>query len=254
MKKILMGAAVTLFSVSTAFAQDYQVELGAAYLNGDVNGVDFDGIGLNAEVHFDKVNTRKGPLNEAAFLDKSSFANLTWITLDPDTAGADSADTTTIQGRFVLEKQLILEAGYTDLEDDDAIRLGLGMYLNDTLDAVVNYEAYDDADASSLGVDFHGVNKLNGNASVAFDFGFALLDVNDDTGYGFSAGADYYIDRNFSFGGSLSLESVDDADLSTFQVGVNYFVTPVVRVGADFITLGQDGDGDTLAINANVRF
>jgi hypothetical protein len=50
------------------------------------------------------------------------------------------------------------------------------------------------------------------------------------------------------------LASVDDVDVSTFELGVNYFVTPVVSVGADFITLGQDGDGDSIALNANMRF
>ena len=106
MKKLMIGTALTLYAFSTAYAQDYQVELGAAYLNGEINGVDYDGFGLNAEFHFEKVDTSKGPLNEAAFLDKSSFASLTWVTLDPDAPGADSEDTIDLEGRFILQNKL----------------------------------------------------------------------------------------------------------------------------------------------------
>lgn len=253
MNKILLGSAVALLAASTAYAQDYQAELGAAYLNGDVNGMDFDGVGLHAEVHLEKVDTGKGPLNEASFLDKSSFAELTWITLDPDAANASSEDTISFDGRFVTQSNFIVEAGFTDLEDDEAFSVGLGMYINDTLDGVLRYQTFDEADASSLSAALHSVNKLQGDSALAYDFGLAWLDENNDNGYQISAGADYYLDRKLSIGASLALASVDDVDVSTVQFGVNYFVTPVVRIGADYISLGQDGDGDTLALNANLR-
>lgn len=257
MKKIILGTAVALLAASSAYAQDYQAELGTAYHNGDSFGNDFDGFALNAEVHLDKVNTGKGPLNEAAFLDKSSFVGLSWLTEDFDKGGSN--DTVSLDGRFVTQDNVIIEAGFTDFENGEDFSLGLGMYLNETQDVVLTYQTFEhdhnkNEDKSSLGVDLHGVNPLNNTAALAYDFGLSVLDWDGDTGYEVSAGAEYYLDRMLSFSASLAFLDVDNYDESTFQVGVNYFVTPVVRIGADFITVGQDGDGDTLALNANIRF
>ncbi len=261
MKKILLGTVVSFLAATPTLAQDYQVELGAVYLDGDSSGVDFDGYGLNAEFHLDKVVTTKGPLNEAAFLDKSSFGSLTWVTAEFDLANSMSADSDIIglSGRFVTQSNLIIEASYLDIDtdfvgDDTAISLGVGTYINENMDLVVTYEDLDEADQSSLSVDVHGVNKLNGEASLAFDLGIAYLDENNDSGYGVSAGADYYLNKSLSFGAGLSLTSVDSEDVSSLGLRVAYFVTPVVGFGVSYETLGQDGDGDTIALSAAVRF
>ena len=111
MKKLLLGTAIAALAVSpVAFAQDYQFEVGAGYVNGDNGFVDYDGFGLNVRAHLDIVDTSKGPLNEAAFLDKSSFADLTWATAEADVSGAESVDTIGLSGRFVTQGNVIIEA------------------------------------------------------------------------------------------------------------------------------------------------
>ena len=254
MKKTLLGAAIALLSSSAVYAQDYQFEVGAVYMTGDTFGVDYDGFGLNAELHLDTVDTTKGPLNEAAFLDKSSYANLSWATAELDVPGAESADTVAISGRFVTQANLIVEANYIDTDADSAMGLGIGTYINETMDVVVSYQTADKADSSTLSVDLHGVNALEGETAVAFDLGLAYLDVGPETGHGITAGADYYFNKAFSVGAGLTLQSAGDADISTIDIRADYFVTPVARIGFGVTTLGQDGDGQTVQLNAAMRF
>lgn len=257
MKKLMLGTAVAVLASSVATAQDYQFEVGAKYITGELEGTDFDGYGLNARAHLDRVDTTKGPLNEAAFLDKSSFVTLAWETLDPDVSGANSFDELTISGRFVTEGNIIIEAGYQDedLSDDTNISVGVGTYLSDNMDVVVTYQTYDDADTNLLSANLHGINTLEGETSLAYDLGLGYIidDGADDSGYVISAGADYYLDKALSFGAGLELESAT-FDVSTIDVRANYFVTPVVRLGLSYMTLGQDADGDAIELNASMRF
>lgn len=258
MKKTLLGAAIAVLSSSVVYAQDYQFEVGGAYVNGDNGAVDYDGFGLNAQLHLDKVDTRKGPLNEAAFLDKSSFVDLTWTTSKVDVSGADSVDTVGFGGRFVTEKNIIIEAGYTDIEDDSAIKLGVGTYINNNMGVVASYQVYDaDLDAldqSTLAADLHGVHKLKGETSLAFDAGLAYIDNDGDSAYGISGGADYYLNNALSVGAGLALLTADDYDASTINIRADYFITPIARIGVGFESEGQDADGDAMNINGSIRF
>lgn len=254
MKKTLLGAAIALLSSSVVYAQDYQFEVGANYINGDLADVDYDGYGLNAQLHLDKVDTSKGPLNQAAFLDKSSFVNLAWATAKADVSGADSVDATAIGGRFVTGSNIIIEADYLDLEDDSAYGVGIGTYISETIDVVASYETFDKADESSFAVDLHGLNPLKGETAVAFDLGLAYIDFEDDSAYRFNAGADYYLNNALSIGAGAAFVSADDFDTSAVSVRADYFVTPIVRLGAAFTTLGQDADGQDIQLNAAVRF
>jgi opacity protein-like surface antigen len=258
MKKTLLGAAIAVLSSSVVYAQDYQFEVSGIYVNGDNGTNDYDGFGLNAKLHLDKVDTSKGPLNEAAFLDKSSFADLTWVTAKADVSGADSVDSINVGGRFVTEKNIIIEAEYTDVEDDSAIKVGVGTYLNNNMDVVASYESYDsDADGgdnSTFSADLHGLHKLKGETSLAFDAGLAYIDNDGESAYGISGGADYYLNNAFSIGAGVALVTADDYDASTIDIRADYFVTPIARVGVGFSSEGQDAEGDSMNINGSVRF
>lgn len=255
MKKILLGTAIAALATTGAYAEDYQFELGANYVTGENAGTDFDGFGVYGEVHLDTVDTSKGPLNEAAFLDKSSSVRLDWATKEDDVDGAEAADNVTLSGRFVTQGDWIIEASYLDVDGDDtAIALGVGVYLNDTMDLVVSYGTYDDADKSALAVDIHNVSSLGGDASLAYDVGVSYLDEYSETGYELRGGVDYYFNNAVSIGGSLKLNSINDVDTSTLAVGVDYFVAPAIRLSGEFYTLGQDGDGDGITLSGAVRF
>ena len=254
MKKILLGATIALLSSSVVYAQDYQFEIGAQYENGDNGDDDNDGYGLNAQLHLDVVDTSKGPLNEAAFLAKSSYVDLAWSTTKDDVSGADSEDTASIGGRFVTNSNIIIEADYTDEEDDSLYSIGAGTYISEKMEVVATYATYDKDDLSSFAVDLHGLNPLQGETAVAFDAGLAYIDFDGDSAYRFSAAADYYFNNALSIGAGAEYISADDFDTSEISVRADYFVTPIVRLGAAFTSFGEDDDGQNIQLNAAVRF
>lgn len=258
MKKILLGTAIALAASSAAFAQDYQFEVGLGYHDGDLEDADYDGYSLNAEFHLERVDTSKGPLNEAAFADKSSSVGVAWRTSEFDDTSIDR-DVVGIDGRFVTKDDLIIEAAYEDTDfdvvgEETTIKLGVGTYINDHMDVVVSYEDYDEADRFDLAVDSHGLNHLQGDTALAYDLGLSYVDEDDDSGYALRAGADYYFNKALSLGAGVELESVDDDDISIIDVRAKYFVTPVVALGLSYVTLGQDADGDELGLTAAMRF
>jgi hypothetical protein len=256
MKKTLLGAAIALLSSSVVYAQDYQFEIGAQYNTGDLSDLDYDGYGFNAQVHLDKVDTSKGPLNEAAFLDKSSFANLAWttVTVDVPFFGDQTADETSIGGRFVTGSNIIIEADYADMEDDSEYSIGAGTYISEMMDVVATYETADKAETSTFSVDLHGLSPLKGATAVAFDAGLSYIDNDGDSAYEFNAGADYYLNNALSIGADVAFLNADDYDSSALSIGADYFVTPIARLGVAFTTLGQDADGQNIQVNGAVRF
>lgn len=227
-------------------------------MTGDQSGIDVDGFGLSAQLHRNKVDTSKGPLNEAAFLDKSSFINASWVTVKADVSGSDSADLTSVGGRFVTDKNIIIEATYSDLEDDSSINIGVGTYISNNMDVVVSYESYDSdadgGDASTFAANLHGLHELKGETSLAFDAGLAFQDNDGESAYGINAGADYYLNNALSIGAGASFYTADNYDKSAIDIRANYFVTPIARIGVAYVSQGQDSDGDLMQINASIRF
>lgn len=263
MKKTLLATAIAVLSSSAAYAQDYQFEIGANYTTGDKSSVDYDGYGLNAKLHLDMVDTSKGPLKEAAFLDKSSYAELQWSTQKADSSGAEATETTVVGGRFVTSSNIIIEAKYSDLEDDSSIKVGAGTYINETMDVVASYTSFDaddnDDDYSIFSADLHGLNKLEGETAIAFDAGLAYTDYDGASAYTVSAGADYYLNNALSIGAGagftkIEVDDFDDQSTSTVNIHADYFVTPIARVGVMYTSLGEDDDGDSMQINLSLRF
>lgn len=255
MKKIVLASAIALAATGQAYA-DYQFEVGGVYTDGEISSVDYDGLGVAGEFHFDKVDTSKGPLAEASFLDKSSFVNFSFISIEPDVANADDVDTTNIGGRFVTANNIIIEADWATVDagndDDDTIRVGVGTYLNDNTDVVVSYSTDDDTDV--LDATFHGLNSLSQGASVGYDVTVAYIDTDDDSGYQIGVGGTYYFNNMFGLG--LNAEVLDVGDYSSDQIGVsaNFFPNEQVELFAMIFDDGGDADGNGLLIGGAVRF
>lgn len=266
MKKQLLSIAIA--AAVSGYANAYQFELGAAYGQGDLDfggfSTDFDLTGLYGELHFEKVDTSKGPLAEAAFLDKSSFVDFSYTSVSPD--DGDDTDTFGVGGRFVTGSNLIIEANYDSADDgdDDAdtFGVGIGTYLNDTTDVVVSYNTTDEdnADLDELAVNLHGVSPLAQGASIAYDLGAALIDADDEDGYGLTAGATYYFNNQFGVGVSVDMVDIDDYEEDTVTLDVTYFVAPNVQLAFSYFDSSADlpgggsADSDGFLIGVAGRF
>lgn len=264
MKKTLLASAIAILATSHAYA-DYQFELGAVYAQGEAGNTDYDGFGIGGEFHFDKVDTSKGPLAEASFLDKSSFVNFSFLSIEPDVKNADEIETTDIGGRFVTATNLIIEANWTTTDagnsDTDTIRVGVGTYLSDNTDVVVSYTTEDDnnADVDYLDVTFHGVNPLNQGASVAFDVSAGYIDTDTDSGYQISVGGTYYFNKMFGLGVSAGITDVGDTSSDTVSVDASFFPSEQFELSASIFDSSTefnntDIDSDGIMFGAAVRF
>ena len=264
MKKTLLASAIAIVATSHAFA-DYQFELGAVYTQGEFANTDYDGFGVGGQLHFDKVDTSKGPLAEASFLDKSSSVNFSFLSLDPDLPNADEVETTNVGGRFVTATNLIIEADWTTVDtgnsDADSIRVGVGTYLNDNTDVVVSYTTEDDnnADVDYLDVAFHGVNPLNQGASVAYDVAVGYIDTDNDSGYQIGVGGTYYFNTMFGLGLNASIVDVGDATSDTISVNASFFPSEQIELVASIFDTSTevnnvDIDSDGILFGAAVRF
>ncbi|GAA4097040.1 putative porin [Zhongshania borealis] len=264
MKRTLLASAIALIATGHAYA-DYQFELGAVYTQGETANTDYDGFGIGGEFHFDKVDTSKGPLAEASFLDKSSFVDFAFLSVEPDVAGADDVDTTNIGGRFVTATNLIIEANWSTVDtgnsDSDSIRVGVGTYLNDNTDVVVSYTSEDDnnADVDYLDVAFHGVNPLNQGTSVAYDVAVGYIDTDNDSGYQIAVGGTYYFNTMFGLGLNAGIVDVGDSSSDTISLDASFFPNPQVEIFASIFDSSievnnNDADADGILLGAAFRF
>ncbi|MFT7560125.1 MAG: hypothetical protein ACI93R_002040 [Flavobacteriales bacterium] len=252
MKKLVLATTIAVLTSAYAQADSYQVEIGATYGQSETGSFESDIYTLDGEVFFAEVDTSKGSLAEASFLDKASGLGLTYATTSPETG--DSVDAWATGLRVVTGGDLIIEASYADSDDDSAFGIGIGTYLNDNTDIVVSYETADEADLDTLAVDLHSVVSLSGDSSLAYNVGASYIDAND-SGYGIAGELTYYVNNNLGFGGVVGYTSVGDSDLTTFGVKADYFVNSTIRLRAMYSTAEANSfDTDTFTLGASARF
>jgi hypothetical protein len=265
MKKLLLASTIALAATGQAYA-DYQFEVGGIYTDGESAGISRDGFGVAGEFHFDKVDTSKGPLAEASFLDKSSFVNFAFLSVAPDLPNANDIDATNISGRFVTATNIIIEADFSTVDagnnNTDTIRLGVGTYLNDNSDVVVSYSSKEDDnnnDADYLNIDFHGVNPLNQGASVAYDVGIGYINTDSDSGYQLAVGGTYYFNNMFGLGLNAEIADIGDTSSDEMSVEASFFPSEQVTLSvmifdASTETNNVDIDSDGILIGGSLRF
>jgi len=250
MKKLSLFVAVGAVIASPVFANDYQAEIGLTYGQIDYPSADLNTTTLFGEVFFDKVDTSKGPLGEASFLDKSSGLAATYTEVED----ADNNDWN-LSGRFVLSSDYIVEASAASINDSDTIGLGFGKYLTDTTDLVFSYAKNDDADVDTFALDLHSVVALEGDASLAYTLTAAYLNTAEDSGTSLSGDLTYYVNNNLGLGASYSRESISDLDISSWSVFVDWFVTGNLDLGLVYASADLDFiETDTITGSLSYRF
>lgn len=261
MKKLLIATSIL---AATGYAQaDYQFEAGAAYGQADAMNVDVDTGVIAGEFYLESVDTGKGPLAEAAFLDQASGIMVMYSSTEFDVPGADEIDSFGIGGRLVTSNKLILELDYSETDggnfnsDSDTVRLGIGTYLNDRTDIVASYEteSTDGADdVDILNIALHSVCAHQGGASLAYDLSASYIDAEDDSGHNLSAGATYYVNNALGFNLSVDATDIGDFDSTNASIGVNYFPMENLQIEASWFDQGGDSETDGFLIGAALRF
>ena len=247
-KKLALVAGLSMLLPITAHA-DYRWQVDGAFSRENIDvgpdDGDVDNYAIGGTFYINEVDTSKGPLGEAAFLDQSSFISAGYLYTDLDDIVEDlDGDTYGINGRYVLPLErfsLIFEAGWErqtpDFSDIDNYSLGFGAYVTPNTTVVLTYRTNDvddsdvidagDIDAYEIAVEHlwdleKGAIKLRGSYGL---ISVSDNDINDgddiDT---WNIGGTWYVNDTLGFGVDYSRFDNFGIEEDTYGVNVEWFV------------------------------
>jgi hypothetical protein len=270
-KKTLVVAGIAL-AVSANAQADYRWEIdgAASRTNVDIGPEDgdIDKFALGGSFFLDAVDTSKGPLSEAAFLDQASSISAGYVYTDLDDIVEDvDGDEYKIGGRYVLGLEsipLIFEGSYSritpDFSDVDTYTLGFGAYLTDTTTVVATFGNTDvdeggDTDFYELSVK-HLWNLSSGAIALEGNYGSVDVDDGDDVDI-FNVAGTWYIDNNLGFGARYGRFDNFGVEIDAYAVFSEWFVSEQFALSAEYEYSEVDGtdvEVDSFAIGARYRF
>jgi len=281
-KKTALVAGLGLI-ISAAAQADYrwQVDVAAGRENIDVGSEDgdVDRFGIGGRFYFSEVDTSKGPLGEAAFLDHSSYIGAGYVYTDLDDIVEDvDGDTYGINGRYVLPLDsisLIFEGSWSrktpDFSDIDFYSIGFGAYVTDNTTVILTYRTSDidetdkvdagDIDAYELAVEH--LWHLDGDGAIKVEGSYGLIDVDDnnindgddiDT---WNIGGTWYVNNTLGFGVNYSRFDNFGIEADTYGVGAEWFVTEDIGLSLRYEHSEIDDvdvESDAVLLGAEFRF
>ncbi|MFV0279115.1 MAG: putative porin [Parahaliea sp.] len=271
-KKIAMASSIGFVLAGTAHA-DYRWELGGGYASGDIDSTaadaDSDTFGIQGKYFLDNVDTSKGPLGEAEFLDRASFIGLEYRNGEIDVDGADELDTESygVNARLVHKPSgwlanMSYRVDEYDDQDLDSYAFGVGKYLGDNTTLTMTYEHlkmddFDEIKSDLWGMDFAHMFRFNNGTALKMDAGYAYVDSDEgDSGDQYKLGGTYYLNDRLGFGASYERLALDE-DYDTWKVYADWFVNEKVSVtlsygetDTDYLDFNNDG----FLVGVNMRF
>jgi hypothetical protein len=243
MKKLSLATAV-LTSVFAMGANAYQAEVGGKLTYIDTTDGNVE-VAVDGKYYFAPVQTKNGPLNEAAFLSRASNVNAE-ITYNDD---AESTDINAGVEYFVPNSDFYVSGKLgTDNDGDDTTYAAEVGYL-----PVSNFlVAVGIAGADVKG----GSNESDPTLRAKYVTNLGGFDVNlegglvfgDDTAFGL--GGDVYLDKTFSVGAGYADDGVSGTD-GVFSIRAKKFFTQQVSLEAniDFVD-----DANAFGVRGAYRF
>jgi hypothetical protein len=290
-KKTAIIAGIGLALSATAQA-DYRWELGAGYAQGTAdselkntandqkNSTDTDIGKVAGTVYLKPVDTSKGPLGEAAFLDHASNITLAFADGEVDLSDADNEDgqTYTFQSRYVAEGpgwqlsgwlvDLGLERAEPGDQEVDFYNLGIGKYVTPNTTLVLEYQKSNinngpDFDSYGVAVD-HFFAMSSGGIKARANAGKTVVSgLDDPTTWGL--GATWYVNNNWGIGADFEQTDLNGYETNGYSVNVEWFITESFAVDLSYSDLEPDDINlssggkletsyDEVAISALFRF
>ncbi|TCB65551.1 porin Omp33-36 [Acinetobacter sp. ANC 4178] len=292
MKKLGLATAL-LLAMTGAQAYQFEVQGQSEYIDASAaNDKDFTG-GVQGTYYFKDVDSSKGPLAEAAFLNQASNVSLAYNYAE---LGSNGLDVTAhnygakaeayVPTKFVpvytsaSYSHTILDSKNNNASDDqgDRYALEVGALAAPNFLVAVGYTSVADqfaldafnvmnkgvvsavGETATIGEDQDAITartKYVGNidgTNMAVGFESGIV-YGDDTAYQFKT--DLYVTPKLSVGASYVKSSFDNTPDSAWGANVNYFITPAVAVGASYVNANAkavDLDTQTVGLNAKFRF
>ncbi|WP_151778498.1 porin Omp33-36 [Acinetobacter brisouii] len=282
MKKIGLAAAV-LLAMTGAHAYQFEVQGQSEYVNTTENDKNFTG-DLQGTYYFKDVDASKGPLAEAAFLNKASNVSLAYhygkyndskVNFQDNTAGVKGEAYFTTP--YTSSIPLYASASYNHTDADgknadspdnkgDRYALEVGAMPTDNFLLAVGYTRTNPLALDTSDVLGYGIAKAYGESAYSdhkdfttarakyvgaidgtnMSLGFEAKGIfNSDRG-AYSLKTDLFLNPALSVGVSFADTSQLDSGFDhVWGADVNYFVTPAISVGASYVKANAT-DGNTL--------
>lgn len=276
MKKLGLATAL-LLAMTGAQAYQFEVQGQSEYIDTTVNDKDFTG-GLQGTFYFKDVDSSKGPLAEAAFLNQASNLSLAY---NYGELGSNGIDVIAHNYGAKAEAYLptpyvpvyasasyshtILDSKNDNASDDQGDRYALevgALATNNFLVAVGYTSAADQAAIDAFNVMGNGVAKATAEAvtigedqdaitartkyvggidgtNMAVGFESGII-YGDATAYQLKT--DLYLNPKLSVGASYAASSYEGTPDSAWGANVNYFITPAIAVGASYVNANYEAN------------
>ena len=289
-KKTALIAGIGLALSATAQA-DYRWELGAGYADGNTdtklktdtgtlnNDNGYDVWDVYGTWYLETVDTSKGPLGEAAFLDHASSLGLTYSDGEVELGSFDNEDGQTYGAdfRYVAEgpgwklSGVIFDLNYLRREPGDQeidfYNVGVGAYVTQNTSLVLNYETINinnggDTDGYGLTLD-HFFGFSSGGLKVSANGGKTVVKDADDVDT-WGLGGTWYLGNNWGISADYQNTEQNGFEIEGWSAGVEWFITENFAVDVAYSEADPDdiniGNGqlettlDEVSIGALVRF
>ncbi len=296
-KKTALVAGIGLALSVTAQA-DYRWELGGDYTMGQTdstvkdrdtgasrsNNVDSDVGRLNGTWYMENVDTSKGPLSEAAFLDHASNITLSGSDgevqlsqVEGENLSDEDGQRYGIESRYVAEgpgwklSGWLVDLGYNrfepgDLEVDN-YNIGIGKYVTPNTTVVVNYgntSVNNGGDVDSYALDLeHMFLMSKGGFKARATAGRTIISGRDDVDT-YVVGGTWYLSNNIGIGADYLNKGVDGYEVQGWQVNSEWFINEAFAVNLaysqldpddiDFTNVKLEQETDALTLGAKFRF
>lgn len=268
MKKLGLATAL-LLAMTGAQAYQFEVQGQSEFIDNTANHNDFTGA-VQGTYYLNNVDSSKGPLAEAAFLNQASNVSVAYNYGENKQAGERTVNHTYgVKAEAYIPTKLVpayASASYnhtisdskTGGVDDNGDRYALefgALVAPNFLVAVgytsvadqVSYDAFNilsngvakaaiesktiAEDQDAITARTKYVGAIDGtNMSIGFDAG---LVYGEDSAY--NLGTTLYLNNKLSVGVSYMESSYDFSPSNAWGANVNYFVTPAVSVGASYV-------------------
>ena len=292
MKKLGLATAL-LLAMTGAQAYQFEVQGQAEYIDTTANDKDFTG-GLQGTYYLKNVDSTKGPLAEAAFLNQASNVSVAYNYGEVGSQGVDViAHNYGIKAEAYVPTKVVpvyASASYSHTildsknennadNNGDRYALEVGALPTQNFLVAVGYTSVaDQAAVDAFNVMGNGVVKAVAEAetisqdqdaitarakyvgaidgtNMAVGFESGII-YGEDTAYQLKT--DLFVTPKLSVGASYAESSFEGTPDSAWGANVNYFITPAVAVGASYVnanaTDGDINDTQTVGVNAKFRF
>ena len=277
MKKLGLATAL-LLAMTGAQAYQFEVQGQSEYIDNTVNDKNFTGA-VQGTYYFKNVDSSKGPLAEAAFLNQASNVSVAYNYGEYDVDADDSdfvAHTYGAKAEAYIPTKFVpayVSASYNHTKLDgkggeaddqgDRYALELGAVVAPNFLVAVGYTSVaDQASLDAFNIMNNGVAKAAlesdtigddqdaitartkyvgaiDGTNMAIGFETGLV-YGEDTAY--TLKTDLYLTPKLSAGVSYAASSFNDSPSKAWGVNVNYFITPAVAVGASYVNANFEAD------------